>query len=112
MPNRDLLEEIAEDFSDQPDVTMGTMFRSPGLRAGGKIFAFLGHDGELIVKLPHQRACQLVDAGAAEHVTMGTRTMREWVAFPAQGSGTATLILWRSAAHAAHQYVDSLRRSS
>jgi TfoX/Sxy family transcriptional regulator of competence genes len=111
-PHRDLLEEIAEGFSNEPDVTMGTMFRSPGLRAGGKIFAFLGHDGELIVKLPQDRTRQLVDAGTAEHVTMGTRTMREWVALPAQESDTATLTLWRNVAHDAHQYVDSLRRSS
>ncbi|MEV5892421.1 hypothetical protein [Nonomuraea fuscirosea] len=111
-PHRDLLEEIAEDFSNDPDVAMATMFRNPGLRTGGKIFAFLGHDGELIVKLPQDQARRLLDAGTAAPVTMGTRTMREWVAFPAQQSDTATLALWRNAAHDAHHYVDSLRRSS
>ncbi|MFC6879446.1 MULTISPECIES: MmcQ/YjbR family DNA-binding protein [Actinomadura] len=111
-PNQDLLDRIAEDFNDEPDVAMGTMFRSPGLRVGGKVFAFLGHDGELIVKLPQDRARRLVDAGTAEHVTMGTRTMREWIAFPAQENDTATLALWRNIAHDAHQYVDSLRRPS
>ncbi|WP_283136421.1 hypothetical protein [Rhizohabitans arisaemae] len=107
-----LLDRIAEDFGNAPDVAMGTMFRSPGLRTGGKIFAFLGHNGELIVKLPQDRARRLVDAGTAEHVTMGTRTMRERVAFPAQGNDTATLILWRKVARDAHRYVGSLRRSS
>ncbi|MGV9776484.1 hypothetical protein [Streptosporangium sp. NPDC003464] len=107
-----LLEEIAADFGGGPDVVLGTMFRSPGLRVGGKIFAFLGHDGQLIVKLPQDRAGRHVDAGTAGRVTMGKRTMREWVAFPAQESDTATLALWRNVAHDAHQYVLALRGSS
>ncbi|MEU4539835.1 hypothetical protein AB0G15_33800 [Streptosporangium sp. NPDC023825] len=111
-PHRDLLRKVAEDFGDDPDVAMATMFRSPGLRTGGKIFAFLGRRGELIVKLPRDQARRLLDAGTAEHVTMGTRTMREWVAFPARDGDTATLALWRNMAHDAHRYVDSLRRSS
>ncbi|MGR6919165.1 hypothetical protein ACU635_33375 [[Actinomadura] parvosata] len=111
-PHRELLDEVAEDFSNDPDVALATMFRSPGLRAGGKIFAFLGHHGELIVKLPQDQARRLLDAGTADPVTMGTRTMREWVAFPAQQSDTATLALWRRVAHDAYRYVGSLRRSS
>ncbi|MBN6054144.1 hypothetical protein JYK22_19540, partial [Nonomuraea sp. RK-328] len=107
-----LLGEIAADFSDEPDVALGTMFRNPGLRVGDKIFAFLGHGGELIVKLPKDRAQQHIGAGTAEQVTMGKRTMREWVAFPAQESDAATLALWRDVAHDAHRYVDALRRSS
>lgn len=111
-PNRDLLDQIAEDFVQEPDVAMATMFRSPGLRVGGKIFAFLGHDGELIVKLPKDQAGKFVDAGTAKEVVMGKRTMREWVAFPAGGDRAATLTLWRNVAREAHQYVDSLRQSS
>ncbi|MFI6510326.1 hypothetical protein ACIBCT_22205 [Streptosporangium sp. NPDC050855] len=109
---RGLLEEIAADFGDEPDVVLGTMFRSPGLRTGDKIFAFLGHGGELIVKLPRDRARGYVDAGSAEPVTMGKRTMREWVAFPAQESDAATLALWRDVARDARRYVDALRRSN
>ncbi|GIH81091.1 hypothetical protein [Planobispora longispora] len=107
-----LLEEIAADFGHEPDVVLGTMFRNPGLRTGDKIFVFLGHGGRLIAKLPRDRARRLVDAGIAEQVTMGERTMREWVAFPARESDTATLALWRNVARDAHRYVDSLRRSS
>lgn len=111
-PNHDLLDRIAEDFDHVPDVAMGTMFRSPGLRVGGKVFAFLGHRGELIVKLPRDRAGQFVDAGTAEQVAMGTRRMREWVALPIREDRTATLTLWRNVAREAYEYVDSLRRSS
>lgn len=110
-PNRDLLDRIAEDFDGEPDIVFGTMFRSPGLRVGGKIFAFLGHDGRLIVKLPRDRAGEFVDAGTAEKVVMGKRTMREWIAFPAQENDTATLALWHEVAREAHRYVDALRRS-
>jgi hypothetical protein len=110
--NRDLLDRIAEDFNHEPDVIIGTMFRSPGLRVGKKIFAFLGHHGQLIVKLPSDRARQFVDAGAAEQVVMGNRTMREWVAFPVREDRAATLTLWRNVAQEAHQYVDSLQQSS
>ena len=80
--NRDVLDDIANSFRDDPDVAMGAMFRSPGLRVGGKIFAFLGTGGELIIKLPSDRVAELVDEGTAERVVMGTRTMREWVEVP------------------------------
>jgi hypothetical protein len=108
--NLDLLEGIAEDFDDAPEVEMATMFRSPGLRVGGKIFAFLGFEGQLIVKLPRERAVELVDAGTAEEVVMGKRRMREWIAFPAHDDRAATLALWRNVAQEAHGYVDALRR--
>lgn len=112
VPNGDLLDRIAEDFAGDRDVAMGTMFRSPGLRVGGKIFAFLGHHGELIVKVPSDRVRELVAAGKAQQVVMGKRTMREWIELPGPGDRTATLALWRVVAREAHQYVDSLRRSS
>jgi TfoX/Sxy family transcriptional regulator of competence genes len=109
--NRDLFDQIAGDFDGAPDVAMGTMFRSPGLRVGGKVFAFLGSRGQLIVKLPRARAHDLVNAGTAEQVVMGKRTMREWIAFPARPERTATIALWRDAAHQAHHHVNTLRRS-
>ncbi|MFG2005337.1 hypothetical protein ACGFNU_39940 [Spirillospora sp. NPDC048911] len=111
-PNRDLLDQVAEDFSGDRDVAMATMFRNPGLRVGGKIFAFLGHDGQLIVKLPKGRVADFLSAGTAEEVVMGKRTMREWIEFPAQEDHVATLALWRSVAQEAHEYVDSLRRAT
>ncbi|TMR91050.1 TfoX/Sxy family protein [Nonomuraea basaltis] len=111
-PDRDLLDQVAESFTGERDVAVGTMFRSPGLRVGGKIFAFLGHHGQLIVKLPSDRADEFVEAGTAEKVVMGKRTMREWIAFPAREDRAATLTLWRNVAQEAHQYVGSLRQPS
>ena len=112
VPNRDLLDDIARGFDQDPDVAVGTMFRSPGLRVGGKIFAFLGTLGKLIVKLPRDRAAQLVNEGTAERVVMGTRTMREWVEVPAGEDHASTVSLWAALADEAHQHVDALRTSS
>lgn len=111
VPNRDLLDELALAFGDDPEVSIGTMFRSPGLRVGGKIFAFLGTDGELIIKLPRERAVELVEEGTAVHVVMGERTMREWIELPARVASGSALSLWTALAQEAHQYVSSLRAS-
>ena len=112
VPNRDLLEDIASGFDDDPEVTIGTMFRSPGLRVGGEIFAFLGTDGELIVKLPSARAVQLVEDGTADRIVMGKRTMREWVELSAATDDASTLALWMDLAKEAHHYVKSLNSST
>lgn len=110
VPNVDLLDLVAADFADDPEVATGTMFRSPGLRVGGKIFAFLGFEGELIAKLPRERTEELVESGVARRVVMGKRTMREWIEFPPGPDRDATLALWRDIAREAHRYVDELRR--
>lgn len=111
-PNGDLLDRIAEDFKEDKNVAMGTMFRSPGLRVRDKIFVFLGRKGQLIVKLPSDRAKELIAKGTAEEMVMGGRTMREWIAFPPQKDRAATLALWREAAREAHRYVSGASRPS
>ncbi|MCW2132023.1 hypothetical protein [Arthrobacter sp. VKM Ac-2550] len=37
-----LLKTLTARFSEDPLVESGTMFRSPGMKVGGKVFAFLG----------------------------------------------------------------------
>lgn len=106
--NSDLLDAIAQDFHDEREVAVGTMFRNPGLRVGGKIFAFLGYHGELIIKVPQDRARELIESGAADNVTMGTRTMREWITIPPGEDRAATLDSWRPLTHEAHSYVKHL----
>jgi hypothetical protein len=39
---QDLLQEIAQALQDDGPVAVGTMFRSPALRTGKKVVAFLG----------------------------------------------------------------------
>ncbi|MCC3270962.1 hypothetical protein MUG94_01780 [Arthrobacter gengyunqii] len=90
----ELLRDIAAALQADGPVTVGTMFRSPGLRTNGTIVAFLGHGDTLIVKLPRDRAATLIAAGAAEPVTMGRRTMGEWVVIPAESDVDATRANW------------------
>jgi hypothetical protein len=75
----ELLHEIAAELSAVGPIEVGTMFRSPGIRTGGTIVAFLGGDDRLIVKVPRERAMALIADGTASELTMGTRTMREWI---------------------------------
>jgi hypothetical protein len=77
------------------------MPRSPGRTAPGAVYPFLGNDATLIVKVPRERAVELVDEGTAEPVTMGRRTMREWVGVPAVDDPTATELLWTALAREA-----------
>ncbi|WAP51704.1 hypothetical protein OL239_18500 [Arthrobacter sp. ATA002] len=100
-----LLHDVAAALQPDGPVTVGTMFRSPGLRTGGEIVAFLGSDDTFIVKLPRDRAAGLVRAGTAEPVTMGKRTMREWIVIPAAGSPAATRVVWTGFAREALLYV-------
>jgi hypothetical protein len=103
----ELLSEIAAQLDHHGPLEIGTMFRSPGIRAGGKIVAFLGHDDRLIAKLPRQRAVELVERGDAGEVTMGKRTMREWIGIPAAEDRAATAARWLPLVQEALGYVTS-----
>ena len=104
----ELLETLADVLARDAPVEIGTMLRSPGIRTRGAIVAFLGGE-RLIIKVPQERAAELVDGGLAEPVTMGTRTMREWVAVPMAASPSETADVWASLAGEALAYVSSLQ---
>ena len=60
-------------------VTEGTMFGSKGLRTGKKFFATWWHE-HLVVKVPAERAAELVGAGQAQPFEpMPGRAMNGWV---------------------------------
>jgi hypothetical protein len=105
--NLELLEAIAANLADDGPIEVATMFRNPGLRTGTKIIVFLGKDNRLVAKIPRVRALELIDEGAATAVTMGTRTMREWIAVPAAADPEATLTRWLAIAREAFAYVRS-----
>ena len=73
-----LFDPIAARFLERPDVDIGAMFGSQGLRVRGKVFAFVGHLGGLVVKLPEARVTGLAEQGAVERMVMRGRAMREW----------------------------------
>lgn len=101
----EFLDELAAELTRDAPVKVGTMFRNPGIRIGKKIVAFLGHNDRLILKLPEARAKQLVAHGVAETVTMGTRTMREWVAIQVTDDPESTRDVWLPLTREALAYV-------
>jgi hypothetical protein len=105
---RDLLLAVAAAMESAEPVTIGTMFRSPAIRSGDKVVAFLGHRERLIIKVPAARVAALIEEGIAEPVTMGSRTMREWVAMLPASTDEQTLVRWIPRAREALHYVSSL----
>jgi len=78
------LYDLVSELPARPPVTQGRMFNGDGLRVRGRMFAFIGRNGDLVVKLPEPRVRHLVDQHAGRPVVMGARTMREWARFPAE----------------------------
>lgn len=101
----DLLDELATELGRLAPVELATMFRSPAVSSGGKIVAFLGHNERLIMKLPRERAIELMADGTVEAVTMGTRTMKEWVAVDLGSDPSTTRRAWLPLAMEALEYV-------
>jgi hypothetical protein len=89
-----LMAALLKRLPPDKELGLGTMFRSPAISWRGNIVAFAGRRRRLIVKLSQRRGAELIDVGDAEPVTMGRRTMREWVAVPAQGAGEEALDAW------------------
>ena len=107
---QDLLQDIAQALQDDGPVAVGTMFRSPALRTGKKVVAFLGSGSgdTLILKLPRERAVARLEEGSAEPVTIGNRTMREWIEVPAHSDSSSTRTAWTGLAREALLYVRSI----
>ena len=96
-------DPIAERELTLPDVDMGRMFSTDGLRVGGKVYAFVAHDGTLVVKLPQPRIDQLDDTGVGAHMRMRGREMREWATVPLEQAA-----VWEGLVDEAREFVASL----
>lgn len=79
---RVLFDPIAEEHCLLPEVDIGRMFGTEGLRIREKVYAFVVHNGSLVVKLPEGRIGELVATDEAEHMIMRGRPMREWAEVP------------------------------
>ena len=81
--SNELFAAIVEAVEHDPSIGQGRGFGSSALKAGGTIFAMLVK-GDLVLKLPRDRAQQLVAEGGGAPFDPGHgRVMREWVAVPA-----------------------------
>lgn len=107
MGSDELIEELAAHCHVQnAEAEIGSMFRRPALRYRGAVFAFMGFDDELLVKLPAGRIAELETAGIAEQVSMGKKTMREWAVVPALEPGaTGISETWGELLLEAHGFV-------
>ncbi len=77
-----------------PGDETGRMLRSPGLRSGGKFYAFAAAD-QLVVKLPRDRVAELIESGDGLVCSPRPgRPMREWVCIPSPDrSASVSLVL-------------------
>ncbi len=98
-----LLDPIAADYLAMPDVDIGPMFGSEGLRVRGKVFAFVTSHGLLALKLPETRVDELAGDDGMLRMTMRERSMREWLTVP-RGAPER----WRPLVAEAHAFVDSI----
>jgi TfoX/Sxy family transcriptional regulator of competence genes len=99
-----LLDQVAPEFLEKPEVDWGPMFGSTGLRVRGKVFAVANRAGELMVKLPEKRADELVDDGTVRRAVMREREMREWVTIPLDAGADG----WRELVGEAYAYLDQI----
>jgi len=76
-----------------PGSSVGTEFGGGSLTIDGKIFAFTSKNDHIAIKLPVDRIEALLGTADAERLTMGKRTMREWIVISDAGSpGTLRLL--------------------
>lgn len=102
MDPRDRLDEIVLARLAGAGLDQGPMFSTVGWRVNGSVFAFVARTGELVVKLPEPRVRALVETGEGDPMTLGRRTMREWVRIPEAGA-------WELLVVEAHAFVRSAR---
>ena len=99
----EMFDPTAAGYLTRPGVDIGPMFGSEGLRIRGRVFAFVGHRGSLVVKVPAERATALEAAGEAERMVIGGRTLREWVVLAPDRAE-----LWPAVTAEAFAYVDEI----
>jgi hypothetical protein len=75
-PRQAAAHELAKHF---PASRIGGEFGGGSLTISGKVFCFTSSNDRVAMKLPEQRIDTLVATTGAERLTMGKRTMREWV---------------------------------
>jgi hypothetical protein len=108
--NETLFAEVVAAFAGDPQVEVPIdvgpargKFGSRGLKVGGAIFAMLSKD-RLVVKLPPARVAELVASKEGGKFVLGSRAMKEWVAFEA---GTAAR--WTELAREARAFAGAVK---
>ena len=100
----EIFDPIAERQCALPDIDLGRMFGTEGLRVRAKVYAFVVHNGSLVVKLSEERAGDLIASGTAAPMIMRERALREWVEVP-MDAGAA---VWAELIDEARVFVDAI----
>ena len=98
-----LFDPLAERYLVRPDVDIGPMFGSQGLRVRGKVFAFIGHLGDLVAELPATRVDELDGVDGAERMVIRDRVLKEWLVIPPDASDR-----WEPLLAEAFAFVDAI----
>lgn len=77
--SRKKLQTLAREFPAGFRVADGRMFKGYGLKVNDTYFAFISRSGHLVVMLAAEDVLRMIDDAEAAPVTMGKRTMRQWV---------------------------------
>jgi len=78
-----LRQQLAADLAGRISGSTVDIDRGHGcLMIDNRIFAFTRPDESAALKLPEDRIAGLLSDGEIRHLTMGKRTMREWVVIP------------------------------
>jgi hypothetical protein len=100
----EIFDPIAQEHLALADTDMGRMFGTEGLRVRGKVYAFVAHEGALVVKLPSRRIDELAAAGTAVRMRMRGNELREWAELDPVLGGQG----WRTVVDEARAFVDSI----
>jgi hypothetical protein len=88
---RGLYEELTDDLLYDPAIGRATMMGYPCMRLAGRFLA--SYDDRaccLVVKLPRDRVCELVENGDGDPFAPAGKVFREWLSIPTIDRG-----LWR-----------------
>ena len=75
----DRLRALVAEFPSGRRVTWARMFNGDGIKLDDAFIAFIGSKGDLVAKVDAAQVAQMIAEGSGASVTMGKRTMREWV---------------------------------
>ena len=98
-----IFDPLAQEYLRRDGVDIGAMFGSDGLRIRGKVFAFVGFAGGLVVKVPEARADEIEASGVASRMEMRGRPAREWLVVP-----TSSAEHWAPLMAEAFAYLDEI----
>lgn len=100
----EIFDPIAQEHLALPETDMGRMFGTDGLRVRGKVYAFVAHEGALVVKLPSPRIDELAADGAAVRMRMRGSELREWAELGLEDAAAT----WRSVLDESRSFVESI----